>query len=141
MTGEDSAAGINLASLQEAFVGSEDVLAQMLGLFQVQAVERVAQLNAHLGAWDTMGARTALHSLVNISGAVRAYAMSELAKAVGDAVKRDDREQALAAARALSREAANVLVQVKALLDAAQPNPQDMWNADLPGLGGSASTS
>lgn len=138
MTGEDSASGINLASLQEAFAGSEDVLAQMLGLFQVQAVERMAQLNAHLGAWDSSGARTALHSLVNISGAVRAYAMSELAKAVGDAVKRDDREQALAAARALGREAETVLAQVKLMLEAGRENPQHMWGAPLPGLGGSA---
>jgi HPt (histidine-containing phosphotransfer) domain-containing protein len=138
MVGDESASGINLVNLREAFDGSEDVLAQMLSLFIVQAQERVEQLNAHLGGWDTMGARTALHSLVNISGAVRAYAMSELAKAVGDAVKRDDRGQALTAARALSRESDTVLAQVRILLDAVKDDPRNMWNAPLPGLGLSA---
>ncbi|HWR03971.1 MAG TPA: Hpt domain-containing protein [Humidesulfovibrio sp.] len=141
MMGDESASGINLVNLREAFEGSEDVLAQMLGLFLVQAAERVEQLNAHLGGWDSMGARTALHSLVNISGAVRAYAMSELAKAVGDAVKRDDRGQALAAARALSREADTVLSQARILLEAAKDDPRNLWNAPLPGLGGVVSPS
>jgi len=116
----------------DAFSGSEDVLVQMLGLFQVQAAERMAQLHAHLAAWDEMGARTVLHSLVNISGAVRAYAMSELAKGVGEAVKREDRVQALARAEALGRECSGVLEQVQAMLDAAKARPQDIWNAVLP---------
>lgn len=141
MMGDESASGINLVNLREAFEGSEDVLVQMLGLFLVQAQERVEQLNAHLGGWDSMGARTALHSLVNISGAVRAYAMSELAKAVGDAVKRDDRGQALAAGRALSREADTVLSQARLLLEAAKDDPRNIWHAPLPGLGGVSSPS
>lgn len=132
MTDESSASGISLSGLHEAFADSEDVLVQMLGLFQVQAVERMAQLNAYLAAWDEMGARTALHSLVNISGAVRAYAMSELAKAVGEAVKCEDRGQALAAAEALGRECSTVLEQVRAMLDASQVRPQDIWLAILP---------
>lgn len=132
MTDESSASGISLSGLHEAFSGSEDVLVQMLGLFQVQAVERMAQLNAHLAAWDVMAARTALHSLVNISGAVRAYAMSDLAKAVGEAVKRDDRGQALAVADALGQECSNVLEQVQIMLEASQAGPQDIWLAVLP---------
>jgi len=79
-----------------------------------------------------LGARTALHSLVNISGAVRAYAMSELAKAVGEAVKREDRGQALAAAQVLGRECSAVLGQVQAMLNAGQDRPQDIWQAVLP---------
>jgi len=138
MTGENSASGISLPSLQEAFSGSEDVLVQMLGLFQVQAVERMAQLNAHLAAWDEMGARTALHSLVNISGAVRAYAMSDLTKAVGEAVKHEDRGQALAAAEVLGQECSVVLGQVQAMLDASQVRPQDIWLTVLPSSQASA---
>jgi len=127
-----SASGINLAGLLDAFSGSEDVLVQMLGLFQVQAAERMAQLHAHLAAWDVMGARTALHSLVNISGAVRAFSMSELAKELGEAVKRDDRAQALATAEILGQECSGVLGQVQAMLDAAKVRPQDIWNTALP---------
>jgi HPt (histidine-containing phosphotransfer) domain-containing protein len=135
MMSQDFASGINLVSLQEAFDGSEEVLAQMLGLFQVQAVERMGQLNAHLAAWDTTCARTALHSLINISGAVRAYAMSELAKAVGEAVKREDRELAQTTARVLGQETERVLAMVKAMLDAARQNPLEIWNVPLVGLG------
>lgn len=132
MSGEMAPSGISLASLHEAFADSEDVLVQMLELFQVQVVERVAQLDAHLAAWDTGAARTALHSVVNISGAVRAYGMSDLAKRVGEAVKRDDREQALALARALGRECSGVLGQVQAMLAAAKANPTHIWRAVLP---------
>lgn len=132
MTGENSASGISLAGLLDAFSGSEDVLVQMLGLFQVQAAERMAQLHAHLAAWDVMGARTALHSLVNISGAVRAYGMSELAKDVGEAVKRDDRAQALSRAEVLGQECSGVLAQVQAMLHAARARPQDIWNTAMP---------
>lgn len=128
--------GIDLTSLHEAFEGSEDVLEQMLGLFLVQAAERMAQLDAHLAAWDVMAARAVLHSLINISGAVRAYAMSDLAKSVGDAVKREDRSQALAAARALGREAETVLAQARVLVQAAKAGPAAIWSAALPGLGG-----
>lgn len=132
MIGEITPSGISLASLHEAFAESEDVLVQMLELFHVQVVERMAQLDAHLAAWDTGGARVALHSLVNISGAVRAYGMSELAKRVGEAVKRDDREQALALARALGLECSGVLGQVQAMLAAAKANPVHIWQAVLP---------
>ncbi|SNR76690.1 hypothetical protein SAMN04488503_1133 [Humidesulfovibrio mexicanus] len=127
MSGEDKAAGIDLASLEEAFSGSEDVLAQMLGLFVEQATERVELLDMRLAGGDQAGARTLLHSLINISGAVRAYAMSELAKAVGDAVKADDREAALARAALLRAEAGLVIGQARALLAAAGENPADMW--------------
>jgi len=140
MTDESSASGISFSGLQEAFSGSEDVLVQMLGLFQVQAVERMAQLNAHLAAWDEMGARTALHSLVNIAGAVRAYAMSELAKAVGEAVKRGDRGQALATAEILGRECSVVLGQVQAMLDAGRVRPRDIWQATPPSSRASAAS-
>lgn len=132
MIGEITPSGISLASLHEAFVDSEDVLVQMLELFRVQVVERMAQLNEHLAAWDTGGARVALHSLVNISGAVRAYGMSELAKRVGEAVKRDDREQALALAQTLDRECSGVLGQVLAMLAAAKADPAHIWQALLP---------
>ena len=126
-----TATGISLANLEEAFAGSEDVLAQMLALFQVQAAERVQQLGRHLGEWDEMGARTVLHSLVNIAGAVRAYGMSDLAKTVGDAVKRGDRVKAQGLARLLVRESVYVLAQVRILLAAAQLGPQELWTADL----------
>jgi len=125
------ATGINLSNLEEAFAGSEDVLSQMLSLFQVQAAERVQQLSAHLADWDEMGARTVLHSLVNIAGAVRAYGMSDLAKSVGDAVKRGDRAKAQAIARCLVSESVFVLAQVRLLLEAAQQGPRELWTADL----------
>jgi hypothetical protein len=124
-------AGINLPSLEEAFAGSEDVLAQMLTLFQVQAAERVQQLGGHLANWDETGARTVLHSLVNIAGAVRAYGMSDLAKSVGEAVKRGNRIKAQAIARNLVHESAYVLAQVRLLLEAAQDGPHKLWTVDL----------
>lgn len=132
MNGNDEATGIDMASLEEAFSGSEDVLVQMLTLFQTQAQERVRQLGANLGEWDEMSARAVLHSLVNICGAVRAYGMSGLAKTVGDAVKDGDRERANERARRLVREGLFVLEQVRALLDAAQLDPQAMWSVELP---------
>ncbi|MDR3641222.1 MAG: Hpt domain-containing protein [Humidesulfovibrio sp.] len=127
-----TATGINLANLEEAFSGNEDVLAQMLGLFQVQASERVQQLSANLAVWDEMAIRTVLHSLVNIAGAVRAYGLSDLAKAVGDAVKRGDKPKAQALARSLVRESVYVLAQVKVLLEAAQVSPKELWATTLP---------
>ncbi|OIN98408.1 MAG: hypothetical protein AUJ49_13255 [Desulfovibrionaceae bacterium CG1_02_65_16] len=120
-----------MANLEEAFAGSEDVLTQMLTLFQVQAPERVQQLGVHIGAWDEMAARTVLHSLVNIAGAVRAYGLSNLAKAVGDAVKSDDRAQANELTRDLVRESLLVLAHVRLLLEAAQADPQAMWSVDF----------
>jgi HPt (histidine-containing phosphotransfer) domain-containing protein len=127
--------GIDVASLEEAFSGSEEVLAQMLSLFVAQAVERVRQLGQSLAVWDVMGARTVLHSLVNICGAVRAYGLSDLAKAVGDAVKRDDREQANALARELVCESTLVLEQARLLLSAAQADPGGLWRVALPAPG------
>ena len=103
--------GIDLVSLQDAFAGSEDILAQMLGLFDVQARERMAQLTAALAAWEVVGARQCLHSLVNIAGAVHAYGMSERTKHLGDAVKQDDRNQAAPLRETRSREAELVLRQ------------------------------
>jgi HPt (histidine-containing phosphotransfer) domain-containing protein len=127
--------GINLKSLKEAFSGSEEVLGQMLTLFEGQARERLAQLESSLGAWDTAAARGVLHSLVNICGAVRAYSMSEQAKAVGEAIKRDDRAGALRCAEALQREGVYVLTQVGLLLEAAKSAPQNIWDARWPDQG------
>lgn len=123
--------GINVTSLEEAFSGSEDVLTQMLALFETQAAERVQQLGVHLSAWDEVAARTVLHSLVNIAGAVRAYGLSDLSKAVGDAVKRGDKAKALSLSRCLVRESAYVLAQVRRLLDAASADPRNLWSVDL----------
>ena len=124
--------GINLTSLKDAFSGSEEILGQMLTLFDGQARERLAQLEASLNIWDPAGARGVLHSLVNICGAVRAYGMSEHAKAVGEAVKREDRAAAQRYAEVLQREGELVLTQVGMLLDAAQSAPENIWNARWP---------
>lgn len=124
--------GINLGSLQDAFSGSEDILQQMLGLFEVQARERMAQLQVSLAAWDVMATRQCLHSLVNISGAVHAYGMSELTKALGDAVKQDDRLMAEQLLGALAREADLVLRQTNALLAALDKAPASVWSVVLP---------
>lgn len=124
--------GITLASLQDAFSGSEDILQQMLALFETQARERMAQLRASLAAWDVMAARTCMHSLVNISGAVHAYGMSEQTKALGEAVKRDDRLMADQLLEALSREAELVLRQTSALLAALARDLPSVWSVALP---------
>jgi hypothetical protein len=134
MDGSCAVMGINLTSLEEAFSGNEDVLTQMLSLFQVQAAERVQQFEVYLTAWDEMSMRTVLHSLVNIAGAVRAFGLSDLAKALGDAVKHGDRDKAQALTRSLVRESAYVLSQVKVLLAAAQMSPGKLWTADLSAL-------
>jgi len=128
----DLPVGINLKNLEEAFVGSEDVLLQMLTLFQVQAAERMQQLGVSLAEWDVLAVRTVLHSLVNISGAVRAYGMSELAKAMGDAIKRDDPARARELAHALAQESVFVLAQVKAMLAAAHADPRGVWTIEFP---------
>jgi hypothetical protein len=132
MSAAGTLTGMNLASLQDAFAGSEDILMQMLELFAVQARERMAQLQAVLAAWDLMPARQYLHSLVNISGAVHAYGMAELTKALGDAVKCEDRGMAAQLLAALSRESELVLRQVDALLDALRQNPPSVWDVRLP---------
>lgn len=124
--------GINMVSLQDAFAGNEDILAQMLGLFEPQARERMEQLGSHLAAWDVMAVRQCLHSLVNISGAVHAYVMSEQAKALGDAVKRDDRGVAVLLLEALRREAELVLRQARALIAALALEPSSVWSVELP---------
>lgn len=124
--------GVNLVSLEDAFAGSEDILAKMLGLFQTQARERMAQLRAALAAWDVMAARQCLHSLVNISGAVHAYGMSEQTKALGEAVKHDKRLLAEELLQALGREADLVLRQVAVLIEALSTDPVSVWNAVLP---------
>lgn len=127
-----SMAGINLVSLQDAFSGSEDILTQMLALFDAQARERMAQLKAALAEWDVAAARQYLHSLVNISGAVHAYAMSELAKALTEAVKNDDRSMAELLFQALDREADLVLRQTGLLLAALAKDHASAWEAVLP---------
>jgi HPt (histidine-containing phosphotransfer) domain-containing protein len=124
--------GISLGSLQDAFSGSEDILQQMLGLFEVQARERMAQLRVSLAAWDVMATRQCLHSLVNISGAVHAYGMSEQTKALGDAVKQDDRLMAEQLLGALAREADLVLRQTSVLLAALDKAPASVWSVALP---------
>jgi len=124
--------GINLVSLQDAFSGSEDILQQMLGLFETQARERMAQLRVSLAAWDVMATRQCLHSLVNISGAVHAYGMSEQTKALGDAVKHDDRLMADQLFEALAREADLVLRQTSELLAALAKDLPSVWNVVLP---------
>lgn len=127
-----SASGIDMTNLQEAFLGSEDVLVQMLTLFQVQSQERMEQLTRHLQAWEPEAARAVLHSLVNISGAVRAYGMSDLSKAVGDAIKRDEPDMARALGKALALEAALAQRQTQALLEAGGVDPVRIWTAQLP---------
>jgi len=124
--------GIDLVSLQDAFAGSEDILAQMLTLFDAQARERMAQLKAALAAWEVATARQLLHSLVNISGAVHAYGMSEQTKALGDAVKQDDRLMAAQLLEALGLEAERVLRQTGVLLSALAKEPASIWDAALP---------
>ena len=124
--------GINLVSLKDAFVGSEDILEQMLGLFETQARERMVQLKAAQAAWDVTAARLCLHSLVNISGAVHAYGMSEQTKALGDAVKNDVRDMAGQLLEALEREVDLVLRQVVVLLAALAKDPASVWDAVLP---------
>jgi len=132
MSAAGSKTGINLVSLEDAFAGSEDILTQMLGLFETQARERMAQLTAALEAWDVMAARQCLHSLVNISGAVHAYGMSELTQALGDAVKLDQRAMAEMQLQALAREADLVLRQVGVLLGILGRDPASVWGAILP---------
>ena len=128
-----SLTGIDLLSLQEAFAGNEDILAQMLGLFEPQARERMAQLEGFLATWDVMAIRQCLHSLVNISGAVHAYGMSEQSKALGDAVKRDNRAMAAELFAALAREAAVVLPQARTLIAVLAQNPASVWSVRLSG--------
>lgn len=125
--------GIALASLEEAFSGSEDVLGQMFALFLVQAHERLDQLREAMAARDAAAARAVLHSLVNIGGAVRAYGMSDLAKAVGDAIKAEDWPGAAELRLRLEGEGVLVLAQAQALADAARGDPASMWRVVLPG--------
>lgn len=121
--------GINMGSLREAFEGSEDVLVQMLGLFKTQAAERIAMLRLHMDAADDAATRVVLHSLVNIAGAVRAYGMSELARQMGEAIKRGDRPQAVSTGALLEEETAAVLAQVGGLLNAGRASAANLWNA------------
>lgn len=132
MSAAGALTGINLVTLQDAFAGSEDILAQMFGLFEIQVRERMAQLRVALAAWDVMAARQCLHSLVNISGAVHAYGMSEQTKALGEAVKHDDREMAGQLLQALGREADLVLRQTSVLIAALAKDPASVWSAVLP---------
>lgn len=129
---DTAAQGISLSGLREAFYGSEDILRQMLTLFEAQAGERLGQLEAHLAAGDDVQARVALHSLVNICGAVRAFGMSERAKALSATLKEGD----LAAARRDSRELLSegdlVLRQARLLLAASAGDPAGLWSVALP---------
>lgn len=130
--GEAPVVGMNLAALAEGFAGSEDVLAQMLGLFQTQARERVAELDAALAAGDAAAGRKTLHSLVNIAGAVRAYTLADLAKRAGEALRAEDLPSARAVAVDLGQEAELVLRQAAHLLHLSRQAPEALWTTPLP---------
>lgn len=125
--------GLDLAALAEGFAGSEDVLVQMLGLFETQARQRLDELAQALAQADAETGRKILHSLVNIAGAVRAFALAELARRAGDALRGDDVAAAGLVAVDLEREAALVLRQVGHLLALGVQNPVALWSATLPG--------
>lgn len=127
-----SAQGISLQGLRDAFFGSEEILRQMLTLFVGQAGERLGQLEEHLAAEDSAQARVVLHSLVNICGAVRAFGMSERAKALGGFLKQGDLESARLGNRTLQREGELVLRQAQLLLAASADNPAGLWSVTLP---------
>lgn len=118
--------GVNLDALAEAFTQSEDVLSQMLTLFLLQIPERLAEMDSGLRA-SPEDARKALHSMVNIAGAIRAYGLADLAKAVGESLKRGEDELARSRAEDLRREAAYVQVQVRGMLDALTVEPKSLW--------------
>jgi HPt (histidine-containing phosphotransfer) domain-containing protein len=126
------AQGISLAGLRDAFSGSEDILRQMLTLFVAQAGERLAQLSEHLADGDVAQARVSLHSLVNICGAIRAFGMSDRAKALGMALKSDDLDEARRGSVELLHEGDLVLRQARLLLDASAADPTGLWRAVLP---------
>jgi len=118
--------GVNLDALAEAFTQSEDVLSQMLTLFLLQIPERLAEMDSGLRK-SPEEARKALHSMVNIAGAIRAYGLADLAKAVGESLKRGEDELARSRAEDLRREAAYVQVQVRGMLDALTVEPKSLW--------------
>lgn len=130
--GDKPVSGMNLAALAEGFSGSEDVLAQMLGLFQTQARERLNELDAALERGDAESGRKTLHSLVNISGAVRAYVLADLAKRTGEALRGEDLAQARELAKALRQESVLVLRQAAHLLLLYSQGPTALWSAPLP---------
>jgi len=127
-----TAPGISLSGLREAFFGSEDILRQMLTLFAAQAGERLGQLQTHLAAGDVAQARVALHSLVNICGAVRAFGMSDRAKELGVSLRAGDLEGARLGSLELLREGELVLRQARMLLAASAANPAGLWSVSLP---------
>lgn len=128
-----SLAGVNMESLADAFAESEDVLCQMLALFSTQAPERLAEVEAGLERNSLENARKALHSLVNIAGAIRAYGLADLAKAVGDCLKRDELEHAEALAATLRQEVEHVLRQVERMRAALAVEPQRLWVSRMAG--------
>ena len=130
--GDAPVVGMNLPALAEGFVGSEDVLAQMLGLFETQARERLAELDAALASGDAEAGRKTLHSLVNIAGAVRAYVLADLARRAGEALRGDDLPTARELAVGLRAEAALVLRQSACLLALYRQSPAALWSSPLP---------
>ena len=130
--GDAPVVGMNLAALAEGFVGSEDVLAQMLGLFETQARERLAELDAALASGDAESGRKTLHSLVNIAGAVRAYALADLARRAGEALRGEDLPTAREVAEGLREEAGLVLRQSAYLLALYRQSPASLWSSPLP---------
>lgn len=130
--GDAPVVGMNLPALAEGFVGSEDVLAQMLGLFETQARERLAELDAALASDDAAAGRKTLHSLVNIAGAVRAYVLADLARRAGEALRGEDVTAARKVAVGLRAEAALVLRQAACLLTLYRQSPDALWNSPLP---------
>jgi len=123
--------GVNLDSLAEAFQGSEEVLGQMLALFVTQAPQRQAEMSAALDKDSPETARRALHSLVNIAGAIRAYGLAELAKVVGECLKNGEVDRAKDLARELADEAERVLRQVEAMRKALEVGPSVLWKSRL----------
>lgn len=133
MSAGDGLPGMNLAALAEGFAGSEDVLAQMLGLFEGQARQRLAELDEALAGGDTATGRKTLHSMVNIAGAVRAFTLADLARRMGEALRSEDITAARVLAATLHAEAALVLRQVAHLLALHSADPAALWTTALPG--------
>lgn len=125
--------GMSLPALAEGFSGSEDVLAQMLALFETQARDRIVELDAALAVGDAASGRKTLHSVVNIAGAVRAYALAELARRAGEALRAEDIPSARKLADSLRAEAELVLRQTAHLLEQYRLAPATLWSTRLPG--------
>jgi HPt (histidine-containing phosphotransfer) domain-containing protein len=103
----------------------------MLALFVTQAPQRQAEMAAALAKDSPEEARRALHSLVNIAGAIRAYGLAELAKVVGECLKSGEVDRAKDIAQELAAEAECVLRQVEAMRKALEVGPRVLWDSRL----------